>query len=73
MEGFLIGLLIGLVFGVILGAFSSKWGNVVDSVTEISGGKQVIKDSPNAEINHAVQPEKEKKRIFGKIFKRNKV
>lgn len=71
MTAFLSGLIIGLIAGVLLGSFGSKIGNITDSVTNITGGKQIIKDSPGAilstELNKIDQPI-EKKRIFGRIF-----
>jgi cytochrome c biogenesis protein ResB len=71
MTYFLIGAILGLIIGAILGSYVAKIGNITDQVTNITGGKQIIKDSPGAmlstELNKVDQLIK-KKRIFGRIF-----
>lgn len=78
MTIFLLGTIIGILIGVLLGAYSSKIGNITDQITNITGGKQVIKDSPGGIISAKMTSTtdvKEKKRIFGFLlnkFKRKK-
>ncbi|MFA5300408.1 MAG: hypothetical protein WC389_19660 [Lutibacter sp.] len=69
MTAFLSGIIIGVIVGVLLGAFGSKIGNITDSVTNITGGKQVIKDSPGAIISSKIaQTEKTEKKHRLKNF-----
>lgn len=69
MEQLLIGIVLGLVVGVLLGALASKLGNVVDYTTEVSG-KQVVKNSPNANVTSGkLDGEDKKKRLRG-LFRR---
>jgi cytochrome c biogenesis protein ResB len=51
MTYFLIGAILGLIIGAILGSYVAKIGNITDQVTNITGGKQIIKDSPGAMLS----------------------
>ena len=67
MNSFLIGAIIGLIIGFIVGCYGAKIVDTPETVTNINGGKQVIKDSPGASIE--LKPEKEQYKPIKNFFK----